>query len=52
LLLADAVSDNKVIPDYDHLVIDEAHHLEEAITTSLSVRIEGRKQLSNIVWDT
>ncbi|MBA3874050.1 MAG: DEAD/DEAH box helicase family protein [Anaerolineae bacterium] len=40
LLLADAVSDNQVIPDYDHLVIDEAHHLEEAITTSLSVRID------------
>ncbi len=40
LLLADAVSDNKVIPDYDHLVIDEAHHLEEAITTSLSTRID------------
>jgi ATP-dependent DNA helicase DinG len=40
LLLADAVSDNKVIPEYDHVVIDEAHHLEEAITASLSVRIE------------
>ncbi len=40
LLLADAVSDNQVIPDYDHLVIDEAHHLEEAITTSLSTRID------------
>ncbi len=40
LLLADAVSDSHVIPDYHHLVIDEAHHLEEAATNSLSNRLD------------
>ena len=40
LLLADAVSENHVIPEFDHLIIDEAHHLEEAITNSFSVRID------------
>ena len=40
LLLADAVSDNQVIPDYQQLVIDEAHHLEDAATNSLSLRMD------------
>lgn len=40
LLLSDAVSDNQVIPDYQSLIIDEAHHLEEAATSSLSLRID------------
>jgi DNA polymerase-3 subunit epsilon/ATP-dependent DNA helicase DinG len=40
LLLADAVGDNQVIPEYQQLVVDEAHHLEEAITNSLSTRID------------
>ncbi len=40
LLISDAVSDNRVIPDYQYLVIDEAHHLEEATTSGLSLRID------------
>jgi len=40
LLLADAVSEDHIIPDYQQLVIDEAHHLEDAVTNSLSVRID------------
>jgi DNA polymerase-3 subunit epsilon/ATP-dependent DNA helicase DinG len=40
LLLSDAVNDNQVIPDYQHLIIDEAHHLEEAATSSLSFRTD------------
>ena len=35
LLLADAASENRVLPDYEHLIIDEAHHLEHATTESL-----------------
>jgi Rad3-related DNA helicase len=30
LLLADAAAGGGILPHYDHLVIDEAHHLEEA----------------------
>ncbi len=40
LLISDAVSDSRVIPDYQYLVIDEAHHLEEATTGGLSIRID------------
>lgn len=40
LLLADAISENRVIPDYQYIVIDEAHHLEDAASNSLSARLE------------
>ncbi len=40
LLLADAVSDDHIIPEYQQLVIDEAHHLEDAVTNSLSLRMD------------
>jgi len=30
LLLADVATGNRVLPEYDYLIIDEAHHLEEA----------------------
>src|SRR5207249_3649670 len=35
LLLADAEVGGGLLPEYDHLVIDEAHHLEEAATRGL-----------------
>ena len=42
LLLADAATDSAVLPPYEHLVIDEAHRLEEVATSqyggSLSTR--------------
>jgi DNA polymerase-3 subunit epsilon/ATP-dependent DNA helicase DinG len=38
LLLADVATGNKVLPDYDYLIIDEAHHIEEATTSALSFR--------------
>ena len=40
LLIADARIDNRVLPDYHHLIVDEAHHLEEAITNGMSRRID------------
>jgi DNA polymerase III epsilon subunit family exonuclease len=39
LLLADIASENRVIPDYRYLVIDEAHHLEAATTDGLSFEV-------------
>ncbi len=36
LLLADVATENRVLPEYRHLIIDEAHHLEEAVTDQLS----------------
>ncbi len=39
LLLADVVSNSRVLPDYDYLIVDEAHHMEAASTSALSYRI-------------
>jgi ATP-dependent DNA helicase DinG len=39
LLLADVASGSKVLPEYDYLVVDEAHHLESATTNALSFRL-------------
>jgi ATP-dependent DNA helicase DinG len=36
LLLADVATGNRVLPEYDYLIIDEAHHLESATTNALS----------------
>lgn len=38
LLLADVATGNRVLPEYDYLIVDEAHHLESAITNALSFR--------------
>jgi DNA polymerase-3 subunit epsilon/ATP-dependent DNA helicase DinG len=40
LLISDALAENRVLPEYDYLVIDEAHQLEEAITNGLTVRAD------------
>jgi len=39
LLLADIASGSHVLPAYDHLIVDEAHHLESATTNALSFRL-------------
>ncbi len=41
LLLADAEVGGGLLPDFDHLVIDEAHHLEEAATRGLRAEVDG-----------
>ncbi|HZU19242.1 MAG TPA: helicase C-terminal domain-containing protein [Candidatus Dormibacteraeota bacterium] len=42
LLLSDAETEGSLIPAHDHLVIDEAHHLEEAATQALRREVDGR----------
>ncbi|MDX1600420.1 MAG: helicase C-terminal domain-containing protein, partial [Anaerolineales bacterium] len=39
LLLADIATGSRVIPEYDYLIVDEAHHLEDATTSGLSFRV-------------
>ena len=41
LLLADAEIGGGLLPHFDHLVIDEAHHLEEAATRGLRQEVDG-----------
>ncbi len=42
LLMADAATENRVLPEYHHLIIDEAHHLEDAVTDQLSFRADSQ----------
>jgi DNA polymerase-3 subunit epsilon/ATP-dependent DNA helicase DinG len=39
LLLSDVASGSHVLPQYEYLIVDEAHHLEAATTSSLSFRL-------------
>ncbi|MEQ8673338.1 MAG: helicase C-terminal domain-containing protein [Aggregatilineales bacterium] len=51
LLVADAKTENQVIPEYRYLIVDEAHQLEDAITHSLTVYIDEatlQRRLSSI----
>jgi predicted DnaQ family exonuclease/DinG family helicase len=41
LLLADAETGGSLLPHFDHLIVDEAHHLEDAATSGLRSEIEG-----------
>jgi DNA polymerase-3 subunit epsilon/ATP-dependent DNA helicase DinG len=42
LLLADVATGGLVLPEYQDLIIDEAHHLEAAVTDALSFRGDKR----------
>ena len=39
LLLADIATGSKVLPEYNYLIVDEAHHLEAATTGALSFKL-------------
>lgn len=45
LLLSDVSVDNKIIPEYKYLIVDEAHHLEEAVTAQLKFSLDQRTML-------
>ncbi len=39
LLLSDVVTGNRVLPEYQYLIVDEGHHMEAATTNALSYRV-------------
>jgi DNA polymerase-3 subunit epsilon/ATP-dependent DNA helicase DinG len=39
LLLSDVTTGSRVLPEYNYLIVDEAHHIEAATTSSLSYRL-------------
>jgi ATP-dependent DNA helicase DinG len=47
LLLADVATGNRVLPEYQYIIIDEAHHLEDATTDALSFQVTQ----SDIDWN-
>jgi len=42
LLLSDVAVENRVLPEYRYLIVDEAHHLESATTNQLSFEVNLR----------
>jgi DNA polymerase-3 subunit epsilon/ATP-dependent DNA helicase DinG len=54
LLLADLASPANVLPEYDHLIIDEAHNLEDVATDQLGFQIDrtGMLQFLDSLWQT
>jgi DNA polymerase-3 subunit epsilon/ATP-dependent DNA helicase DinG len=42
LLLSDIAVENRVLPPYEHLIVDEAQHLENATTRQLSFEMDRR----------
>jgi DNA polymerase-3 subunit epsilon/ATP-dependent DNA helicase DinG len=61
LLLADVATGNRVLPEFDTLIVDEAHHLESATTNALgfyssqnilrrSLRILGDEKHGILQW--
>ncbi|MFT4038784.1 MAG: helicase C-terminal domain-containing protein, partial [Thermomicrobiales bacterium] len=42
LLLTDAASSNRILPPFDTLVIDEAHHLEDQATAQFTYTLQER----------
>ena len=42
LLLSDMMAENRALPQYRHLIIDEAHHLEDRATEQLSAEADQR----------
>ena len=42
LLLADLAADGQVLPEYDSLIVDEAHHLEGAATEQFTRQVDLR----------
>jgi len=48
LLLSDVAVENRVLPDYRYLIVDEAHHLEESTTRQLSFAV-NRGQVERLL---
>ena len=43
LLLADLKHNGALLPDYDYLIVDEAHHLEDEVTRQFGLTISQRE---------
>jgi ATP-dependent DNA helicase DinG len=51
LLISDAASENRVLPEYSYLILDEAHNFEDAVTNGLSFRVDEpalRRRLADL----
>ncbi|MEK8127358.1 ATP-dependent DNA helicase DinG [Paenibacillus filicis] len=50
LLFTDMKAENRLLPAYKHLVIDEAHHFEEVASKHLGIELHYQTLLSTLQW--
>ena len=50
LLLTDVLADHRLLPYYDHLVIDEAHHFEEAASKHFGMAVHFSSFFNTLQW--
>jgi ATP-dependent DNA helicase DinG len=48
LLLADALAGGSVLPAHEHVIVDEAHQLEEAAVDALTLRVGEEEMLESL----
>ncbi len=48
LLLSDLASSNRILPEYQHLIVDEAHHLEDEATRQFGFTVGRRDVLRHL----
>jgi ATP-dependent DNA helicase DinG len=50
LLFTDIKADNRLLPSYKHLVIDEAHHFEEVASSHLGISVFYNSIANSLLW--
>ncbi|MBP1994770.1 ATP-dependent DNA helicase DinG [Paenibacillus eucommiae] len=50
MLFTDMKADNRLLPHYKHLVIDEAHHFEEVASKHLGIELRSTAFLHTLQW--
>ena len=50
LLLSDIAMENKVLPEYRYLIVDEAHHLEDVATEQLGFSVDRGQLERLLIW--
>jgi ATP-dependent DNA helicase DinG len=50
LLFTDIRAENRLLPAYKHLVIDEAHHFEEVASKHLGIEVHYMTFLNSLLW--
>ncbi|MDF2630923.1 MAG: ATP-dependent helicase [Symbiobacteriaceae bacterium] len=49
MLFADINTGNEILPAYRHLILDEAHHVEDVATNALGIRLENWEIFSALI---
>lgn len=50
LLFTDMKAENRLLPAYKHLVIDEAHHFEEVASKHLGIELHSSAMYHSLIW--